>query len=109
MSGRGHGKEAHGGKPVGRRVPLPRGAREPITVYINGMEQSRGTDYTLHEGEVVFKDPILKEDLSSLSPLRKLLLGLGVVGSYQKNEMVDVEYLIDGRQNLASDLKVTPE
>lgn len=109
MSNRGHGTEAHGGKPVGRRVPLPRGAQEPIKVHINGMEQTRGRDYKLHDGEIVFKDPILKEDLSDLTALRRLLLGLGLVGSYERNETVDVEYVIDGRRQLASDLKVTPE
>lgn len=109
MSNRGHGREAHGGKPVGRRVRLPRGAQEPIKVHINGMEQRRGEDYKLHDGEIVFKDPILKEDLSELTAIRKLVLGLGLVGSYQRNETVDVEYVIDGRQQLASDLKVTPE
>lgn len=109
MTERGHGKAAHGGKPVGRRVPLPRGAGEPIKVYINGMEQTRGTDYTLHEGEVVFKDPILKEDLTELSIGRKLVLGLGLVGSYQRNETVDVEYSLHGRTELASDLEVLPD
>lgn len=109
MSGRGHGKEAHGGKPVGRRVPLPRGAQEPITVHINGMEQQRGVDYKLHDGTIVFKDPILKEDLSELPLMRKLVLGLGLVGSYQRNETVDVEYHIDGKHQLASDLAVTPD
>jgi hypothetical protein len=109
MSSRGHGKEAHGGKPVGRRVPLPRGAREPIKVHVNGMEQTRGEDYMLHEGEIVFKDPILKEDLSELPFMRKLVLGLGLVGSYQKNETVDVEYMLDGRQQLASDLDVVAD
>lgn len=109
MSGRGHGKEAHGGKPVGRRVALPRGAGEPIQVHINGMEQKRGVDYTLHEGMIIFKDPILKEDLSQLPLMRKLVLGLGLVGSYQRNETVDVEYMIDGRRQLASDLAVEPD
>jgi len=109
MSSRGHGSEAHGGKPVGRRVRVPRGAREPIRVYINGMEQTRGQDYTLHEGTVIFKDPILKEDLTSLSPIRKLVLGLGMVGSYQRNETVDIEYMLNGRQELASDLEILPD
>lgn len=109
MSERGHGREAHGGKPVGRRVPLPQGAQAPIKVYVNGMEQVRGEDYTLHEGAVVFKDPILKEDLSTLPLLRKMVLGLGLVGTYQRNETVDVEYAIDGRQHLASDLQVIPD
>ena len=109
MSERGHGREAHGGVPVGRRVKLPNGASEPIKVYINGMEQDRGTDYTLHEDEVVFRDPILKEDLKSLGLLRKLTLGLGLVGTYQRNETVDVEYRIGGRTHLASDLPVIPD
>jgi len=109
MSSRGHGREAHGGKPVGRRVRVPRGAGEPIRVYINGMEQTRGQDYTLHEGTVIFKDPILKEDLSELSMVRKLVLGLGLVGSYQRNETVDIEYMLHGRQELASDLEVVPD
>lgn len=109
MSGRGHGREAHGGKSVGRRVPLPQGARPPIKVYINGMEQVRGEDYTLHEAEIIFRDPILKEDLSELPLLRKVVLGLGLIGSYQRNETVDVEYVVDGRRQLASDLPVKPE
>ena len=106
---RGHGKAAHGGKPVGRRVRLPRGASRPIKVYINGQLQKEGVDYTLHEGEAVFREPILKEDLSSLSPVRKFALGLGVVGSYQKNETVDVEYNLSSGRQFASDLPVIPD
>ena len=105
-SGRGHGKEAHGGKPVGRRVKLPRGAARPIKIYINGQEQKEGVDYTLHEGMVVFRDPILKEDLSELPLLRKLVLGLGLVGSYQRDETVDVEYALADGRHFASDLEV---
>jgi hypothetical protein len=109
VSERGHGKSAHGGKPVGRRVPIPRGAERPIKVFINGAEQVEGTDYKLHEGVVIFKDPILKEDLKDLPLMRKLVLGLGLVGTYQKNETVDVEYRIDGRVQFASDLRVEPD
>lgn len=109
MSDRGHGKAAHGGKPVGRRVRLPRGAQRPIKVYINGSLQEEGTDYALHEGELVFREPILKEDLRSLGTVRKLVLGLGLVGSYQKNETIDVEYRLRGRAELASDLPVLPD
>jgi hypothetical protein len=107
-SPRGHGKSAHGGKPVGTHVKLPRGAGRPITVYINGQVQKEGVDYTLHEGAVVFRDPILKEDLTELPLLRKLVLGLGLVGSYQRDETVDVEYSLNGKVELASDLPVTP-
>ncbi|HET6832196.1 MAG TPA: hypothetical protein VFH44_12700 [Solirubrobacterales bacterium] len=105
-SGRGHGTSERGGKPVGRRVRLPRGAQAPITVYINGTEQVEGTDYEIAGGTVIFREPIMKEDLSGLGIVRKVVLGLGLVGSYQKHEVVDVEYRIGGQRQLASDLEV---
>lgn len=108
-SPRGHGPSHHGGKPVGRRVRLPRGAREPIKVYINGHIQQPDLDYRIADGEIVFDEPILKEDLSGLNPMRKFALGLGLVGSYQRNETVDVEYNLGAERHFASDLKVIPE
>jgi len=108
-SRRGHGTSEHGGKPVGRRVRLPRGAERPITVFINGSEQVEGTDYDIADGMIIFSEPIVKEDLSQLGPVRKLFLGLGLVGTYQKNELVDVQYRIEGRTQFASDLEVIPD
>lgn len=108
-SPRGHGKSHHGGKPAGRRVKLPRGASDPIKVYINGHEQKLGLDYEIVGGEIVFEEAILKEDLAGLSPFRKLVLGLGLVGSYQRNETVDVEYRLGSERHFASDLAVIPE
>jgi len=105
-SGRGHGVSERGGKPVGRRVRLPRGAERPITVFINGTEQVEGTDYEVNGDLVVFREPIMKEDLSQLGTMRKIVLGLGLVGSYQKHEVVDVQYRIGGQSQLASDLEV---
>ncbi|MFN8151563.1 MAG: hypothetical protein U0R24_10630 [Solirubrobacterales bacterium] len=108
-SPRGHGKSEHGGKPVGTHVKLPRGAADPIKVYINGHEQKLGLDYNIVGGEIVFKEPILKEDLSELNPFRKVVLGLGLVGSYQRDETVDVEYSLEGKRQFASDLAVIPD
>ena len=108
-SSRGHGSSEQGGKPVGRRVRLPRGAEPPFTVFINGSEQIEGTDYDIANGMVVFREPIMKEDLSQLGVVRKMVLGLGLVGTYQKNEVVDVEYQVHGRTQLASDLEVTSD
>lgn len=109
MSDRGHGKEARGGVAVGRRVRLPRGAQPPFKVYVNGMAQAEGADYTVAAGEIVFREPILKEDLRSLGTIRKLVLGLGLIGSYQRDETVDIEYQLSGRTELASDRKVLPD
>ena len=108
-SGRGHGISEEGGKAVVRRVRLPRGAQPPIKVFINGSQQIEGNDYEIASGTVIFREPIIKEDLSQLGPVRKLVLGLGLVGNYQKNEIVDVEYEIDGKTQLASDLPVEPD
>ena len=105
-SGRGHGLSERGGKPVGRKVRLPRGAERPITVFINGTEQVEGTDYEVAGDVVVFREPIVKEDLRELGTVRKIVLGLGLVGSYQKNEVVDVQYRLGGKSHLASDLDV---
>jgi hypothetical protein len=106
-SGRGHTESERGGTPIGRRVPLPRGAAEPITVYINGVQQERGGDYELRDGAVVFTEPIFKE--GKISGIRKLTLGLGVVGVYRRHEVVDVEYTINGKRSFASDLEVVPD
>jgi hypothetical protein len=108
-SGRGHGISERGGKPVGRRVRLPRGAEAPITVFINGTVQAEGTDYEIVDDTVVFREPIMKEDLRELGTVRKIVLGLGLVGSYQKHEVVDVQYRIGERTLLASDLEVLPD
>jgi len=108
-SGRGHGYSAQGGKPVGRRVRLPRGAERPITVFINGTEQVEGVDYEIAAGVVSFREPIVKEDLRQLGTVRKIVLGLGLVGSYQKHEVVDIQYLVDGRTQFASNLDVIPD
>jgi hypothetical protein len=49
---------------AGRRVRLPRGAQEPLPVHINGVEQTRGTDYEVRNGEVVFFRSIIKETVT---------------------------------------------
>jgi hypothetical protein len=97
-----------GSEAVGRRVPLPRGARTPITVYVNGIAQERGKDYELGHGELVFNRPIVKERVGLG---RWMAMYLGLFGTYRKHETIDVEYHLDGdtRTHLASDLEVLPE
>ena len=88
---------------------LPRGAQAPIKVFINGFEQVEGVDYDIGGGTVIFREPIIKEDLRQLGPVRKLVLGLGLVGSYQKNEVVDIQYQVEGATQLASDMPIQPD
>ena len=97
-----------GSEAVGRRVPLPRGARPPITVYVNGVAQKQGVDYELRGGEVVFNRQILKEKVGAG---RWAAMYLGLFGTYRKHDTIDVEYRLEGdsKAHLASDLEVLPD
>jgi hypothetical protein len=91
---------------AGRKALLPRGAERPITVFVNGVEQVEGTDYEIRGREIVFSRSILKEE--KLSTLRWLTMLIGVVGTYRKHEMVDIEYRSGGQTKLASDVAIMP-
>jgi hypothetical protein len=93
---------------AGRRVRLPRGASEPIRVHVNGVEQRRGADYELRDGDttIEFTRPIIKE---TVTPGRWMAMYLGLFGTYRKHETVDVEYQLDGETKLASDLAIVPD
>jgi hypothetical protein len=92
---------------VGRRVRLPARAEPPITVYVNGVAQTEGADYTLEGAEIVFERPIVKE--AKLGFMRWLSMLIGVVGTYRKHESVDIEYRSGGEVKLASDVEVLPD
>jgi hypothetical protein len=89
---------------AGRRMKLPAGAGPPFTVFINGVEQSEGTDYEVRAGEIVFKRQIVKEKVGTG---RWLAMYLGLFGTYRKNETIDLQFSRDGRTELRSDLPVT--
>jgi len=88
---------------AGRCVNLPPEAEAPVVVFVNGVIQTEGVDYTLGKGEIRFSREIIKE---SKSGRRKLFMLLGVVGFYNKNETVDVQFQRNGKTELAGDLEV---
>lgn len=88
---------------AGRRVMLPEGAETPVVVYINGVAQTEGQDYNLRGGEILFTREILKEQKSRQ---RKMIMLIGVIGFYAKNETIDVQFQRNGKTELASDLPV---
>ena len=95
------------GVEVGRRVRLPRGAEPPYGVFLNGVRQTEGEDYRVRGGEIVFSRPIVKE--GKVSGVRWLAMLLGLFGTYRKHEVVDVEYRLRGKTQLASDVEVLPD
>ncbi|MGI8631544.1 MAG: hypothetical protein ACR2NA_03210 [Solirubrobacterales bacterium] len=89
---------------VGRRAVLPGGAEPPYAVYINGIEQTEGADYTVRDRQIVFARPIVKE--RQLGGIRWLSMLLGLAGTYRRNETVDVQYHRGGSVELASDVEI---
>jgi hypothetical protein len=90
---------------AGERVKLPRDAEAPFTVFINGIEQREGADYTVEGGEIVFTRPIVKEKVGTA---RWLAMYLGLFGTYRKDETIDLQFSHDGKVQLVSDLAVVP-
>ena len=91
---------------AGRRVKLPTGAEGPYVVYVNGVEQSEGADYTVAAGEIVFSRQIVKEKVGTG---RWLAMYLGLFGTYRKDETIDLQFERKGKTELISDLAVAPD
>lgn len=90
---------------AGRRVRLPSGAERPIQVFVNGVEQTEGADYSIHGREIVFSRPLMKEKVSGG---RWLAMTLGLFGSYGKHETVDVHLRRSGTTQVVSDAEILP-
>ena len=90
---------------AGRRVRLPNGAERPIQVFVNGLQQTEGTDYSVHGREILFSRPLVKEKLTGG---RWLAMALGLFGSYGKNETVDVHFRRAGKVEVVSDARILP-
>jgi hypothetical protein len=85
------------------RVPLPRGAEGPFRVFLNGVPQREGQDYEVGDGELLFAKPLEKE---RLGVGRWTAIFLGLWGSYGKNDSVDVQYRLGGRETVATGLEI---
>ncbi len=86
------------------RVPLPPGVRPPFEVYVNGVLQELGTDYRVSAGELVFDRELRREKLSGWA----WLLGFWGIGTYKRNDEVDVRYEVDGQPTVAHALEIKP-
>jgi hypothetical protein len=87
------------------RVPLPRGAEPPYRVFVNGVPQKPGTDYDVVGSQLHFRRPLEKE---RLGVGRWTAIFLGLFGSYGKNDQVDVQYRLSGREVHATGLDIIP-
>jgi hypothetical protein len=87
-------------------VPLPAGVTEPFEVYVNGVLQEPGVDYSELGGLLRFSKPLARE--GRLGLLRWASMFFGIAGTYRKNDSVDVVYEAGGRRVVASGLTIIP-
>jgi hypothetical protein len=87
------------------RVKLPRELREPYEVYVNGVPQQLGADYSIREGALVFQRELRKDKISGW----RWLLGAWGVGTYRQDDSVDIRYVAaDGSPRVAEALEIEP-
>lgn len=86
------------------RVRLPAGVRPPFEVYVNGVRQELGRDYRVTAGELHFERELVRSKLGA----RAWLLGFWGIGTYRRNDEIDIRYELDGRPMVAQALEVTP-
>ena len=86
------------------RVKLPVGVRAPFDVYVNGVPQELGVDYEVSGGELVFERELVQEKLGPWA----WFLGFWGIGTYKRNDEVDVRYEVDGQPRVAQALPIVP-
>lgn len=84
------------------RVGLPPGIRTPFEVYVNGVPQELGSDYTVSGGELVFERELVQQKLGPWA----WFMGFWGIGTYKRNDEVDVRYELDGRPMVAHGLEI---
>ena len=87
------------------KVKLPPAVRPPFEVYVNGVRQTPGEDYEVREGALLFGRPLAKEGRLGFW---RWFMGAWGIGTYRKNDQVDVRYELDGRPMVAHALDIEP-
>jgi hypothetical protein len=69
-------------------VRLPPAVTRPFQVYLNGVPQREGADYTIADDELVFSKELRKDRIAKW----RWFLGAWGVGTYRQDDSVDVRY-----------------
>lgn len=88
-------------------VELPTGVERPFEVYVNGIAQVEGRDYTVRGRRLLFGRELRNE--GRLGFWRWASLLGGVAGTYRQNDTIDIAYSVGGRRAVASGLLPVPE
>ena len=84
---------------------LPRGVVEPFAVYVNGVRQQEGVDFEVRGQELVFARPLIKEGRLGFW---RWFWGAWGIGTYRRNDQVDVTWESSGRPRVAHALDIEP-
>jgi len=90
---------------AGRRVRLPAGAEGPVEVFVNGTQETEGEDFTVRGNEILFNRTLYKEEVGRG---RWLAMALGLFGSYERHDTVDVDFSLAGERKSISSASVEP-
>jgi hypothetical protein len=85
------------------RVRLPRAVRPPYTVFVNGVRQKEGTDYRVANGVLLFDRELVQEGKLGFW---RWFWGAWGIGTYRRDDQVDVAWEVDGRPQVAHKLTV---
>jgi hypothetical protein len=86
------------------RVKLPPGVRSPFDVYVNGVRQELGPDYRISSGELLFGRELVKQKLGFWA----WFLGVWGIGTYKRNDEIDIRYELQGKPMVAQVEEVIP-
>jgi hypothetical protein len=90
----------------GTRVRLPADLVRPFEVYVNGVPQEEGGDFSVEGRTLVFERELRTE--GKLGFWRWTSILVGVAGTYRQNDSVDVVYRRGGRRVVATKLPLEP-
>jgi hypothetical protein len=86
------------------RVPLPSGIKPPFEVYVNGVRQELGRDFRISEGQLMFERELVRQKLGPWA----WFLGFWGIGTYKRNDEIDIRHEVDGRPTVAHALEIIP-
>lgn len=85
-------------------VVLPPDVGQSFEVYVNGVRQQEGVDFTREGSELVFLRRLAAE--GKLGFWRWLSLFLGIAGTYRQNDSVDLVYEAGGTRAVVTGLPI---
>ena len=94
------------GVPTRTRVRLPADVVRPFEVFVNGVPQEEGADFTVDGRTLVFERALRSE--GKLGFWRWTSILVGVAGTYRQDDSVDVVYQREGKPVVATKLPLEP-